>query len=147
MTHTAPPTNRIARRFGFALVLAALVAAMVVPASGSAARVKFGAEVNPTVQPSNGSPGIQCMSDFCTFVQDDAYGRPDGGMIAPKTGTIKTIKFIAADIGRFRPQVVTVRHSASTTLGATKAKVTYTGPLVLFHGQTEGNYKPGRYTV
>lgn len=148
MTHTAPTlSTTFARRLGFALALLAFVATLVAPASGEAARVKFGARINPSVQPSNGSPGIQCLTEFCTFVQDDAYGRPDGGMVAPRTGTIKTIKFVAADIGRFRPQVVTVKHSASSLLGATKAQVTYTGPLVLFNGQEERNYENGRYAV
>jgi hypothetical protein len=149
MTHTAPThTAKFGRRLGLLLGLAALVAAMVVPASDAdAARVKFGAKINPSVQPSNGSPGIQCMTEFCTFVQGEAYGRPDGGMLAPKTGTIKTIKFVAADIGRFRPQVVTVKHSSSTLLSATTAQVTYTGPLVLFNGQEERNYERGRYAV
>lgn len=149
MTHTAAIlTTKVARALGFLLGLAALLAAMVVPASdAAAARTKFGAVINPSVQPSNGSPGIQCMTEFCTFVQEEAYGRPGTGFIAPKSGTIKRIKFIAADPGRFRPQVVTVKHSASTVLGATKAKVTYTGPLVLHTGQTEWNYQNNRYNV
>ena len=148
MTHSAHLTpSKIARRLGIVLALAAFVAAMVAPASGSAARVKFGATINPSVQPSNGSPGIQCMTEFCTFVQDEAYGRPGAGMIAPKSGTIVRLKYIAADPGRFRPQVVTVKHSASTVLGATKARVTYTGPLELHTGQTEWNYENDRYNV
>jgi hypothetical protein len=143
---TAKLASRIAF-FAFFAAFAALAAAMLVPATGQAARVKFGAVINPSVQPSNGSPGIQCMTGFCTFVQDDAYGRPDGGMIAPKTGTIKRIKYIAADPGRFRLQVVTVKHSPSTRLGATQAQVTYTGPLELHTGQTEWNYENDRYNV
>ncbi|HEX3239364.1 MAG TPA: hypothetical protein VHR18_04425 [Solirubrobacterales bacterium] len=139
-------STKLARRIGI-IAAFALIAAMAVPATGSAARVKFGATINPSVQPSNGSPGIQCMTEFCTFVQDDAYGRPGAGMIAPKTGTIKRIKYIAADPGRFRLQVVTVKHSPSTRLGATQAQVTYTGPLELHTGQTEWNYENDRYNV
>ena len=44
----------------------------------AAAPVKFGSKLNPTVQPSNGSPGIQCEPGTltpCTMVQDEAYGR------------------------------------------------------------------------
>lgn len=149
MTHTAPTlSTKLARRLGLVLALAAFVAALVVPVSdAAAARTKFGAVINPSVQPSNGSPGIQCMTEFCTFVQEDAYGRPGTGFIAPKSGTIVRLKFIAADPGRFRPQVVTVKHSDSTLLGATKAQVTYTGPLVLHTGQTEWNYENDRYNV
>jgi hypothetical protein len=144
-------TSKLARRIGFVAAFAALIAAMVVPATGmAAAPVKFGAELNPTVQPSNGSPGIQCvpMSPApCTMVQNEAYGRPDGGEFAPKTGTIKRIRIIAADAGSFRPQIATVKHSASPTLGDTKAKVTYTGPKLSFTGQTEANEESSRYKV
>jgi hypothetical protein len=149
MTHTAPTlTTKFARRLGFALALLAFVAAIVAPASGmAAAPVKFGSKLNPSVQPSNGSPGIQCMSGPCTMVQEEAYGRPDGGHLAPKTGTIKRIRIIAADAGSFRPQIATVKHSPSTTLGATKAKVTYTGPKLSFAGQTEANDEISKYKV
>lgn len=141
-------TAKLGRRLGFVLALAAFAAAMVAPASGlAAAPVKFGSQLNPTVQPSNGSPGIQCMGGPCTMVQDEAYGRPGNGHLAPKSGTIKRIRIIAADAGSFRPQIATVRHSPSTTLAATKAKVTYTGPKLSFSGQTEANYESGRYRV
>lgn len=144
-------TSKLARRIGFIAAFAALAAAMVVPATGmAAAPVKFGAQLNPTVQPSNGSSGIECVPMSltpCTMVQNEAYGRPDGGEFAPKTGTIKRIRIIAADAGSFRPQIATVKHSASTTLGDTKAKVTYTGPKLSFAGQTEANEESGRYKV
>lgn len=149
MTHTAPTlTTKFVRRLGFLVALAAFVAMVVAPASGmAAAPVKFGSKLNPTVQPSNGSPGIQCMSGPCTMVQEEAYGRPNGGHLAPKTGTIKQIRIIAADAGSFRPQIATVKHSASTTIGDTKAKVTYTGPKLSFAGQTEANDESGKYKV
>lgn len=148
MTRNAPRTTKLARRLGFVLALAAFVAAMVAPAAGmAAAPVKFGSKLNPTVQPSNGSPGIQCMTGPCTMVQNEAYGRPDGGELAPKTGTIKQIRIIAADAGSFRPQIATVKHTTSTTLGDTKAKVTYTGPKLSFTGQTEANDEASKYKV
>jgi len=87
------------------------------------------------------------MAGTCTMVQDEAYGRPDGGELAPKTGTIRKIRIIAGAPGSFRPQIATVRHSASTTLGATKAKVTYTGPKLSYTGQTEANYENDSYRV
>jgi hypothetical protein len=150
MTRTAPST-KLARRIGFVFALAAFLAAMVAPASGmAAAPVKFGAQLNPTVQPSNGSPGIECVPMTltpCTMVQNEAYGRPDGGEFAPKSGTIKRIRVIAADAGSFRPQIATVKHTTSTTLGDTKAKVTYTGPKLSFTGQTEANEESGKYKV
>jgi hypothetical protein len=81
------------------------------------------------------------------MVQNEAYGRPDGGEFAPKSGTIKRIRIIAADAGSFRPQIATVKHTTSTTLGDTKAKVTYTGAKLSYTGQTEGNEESGQYKV
>jgi hypothetical protein len=144
---------KFVRRAGLVFALAAFVAAMVAPASSFAsAPVKFGSKLNSTIQPSNSLPGITCNGlptpgQACTMVQDEAYGRPDGGERAPKTGTIKQIRIIAGGPGSFRPQIATVRHSASTTLGATKAKVTYTGPKLSYTGQTEANYENDSYKV
>lgn len=147
MTRTES-TRKLARFTGLLAALAAL-ALMVAPASGmAAAPVKFGAKLNPTVQPSNGLPGLMCNpTGPCTMVQNEAYGRPDGGEFAPKSGTIKRIRVIAAGPGSFRPQIATVKHSTSTLLGATKAKVTYTGPKLTYAGQTEANEEASTYKV
>ncbi|HSS33319.1 MAG TPA: hypothetical protein VLL27_08585 [Solirubrobacterales bacterium] len=146
-------TSKLGRRAGLFFALAGLAAAMVAPAQGlAAAPVKFGSKLNPTIQPSNSLPGMTCggaamPGTACTMVQDEAYGRPDGGELAPKTGTIKKIRIIAGGPGSFRPQIATVKHSASTTLGATKAKVTYSGPKLSYTGQTEANYEDDSYKV
>ncbi len=153
MTRIHLITSRAARRAGIFFALAGLAALLVAPAqSFASAPVKFGSKLNPTVQPSNSLPGITCggmatPGSACTMVQEEAYGRPGGGEIAPKTGTIKTIRVIAGGPGSFRPQVATVKHSASTVLGATKAKVTYTGPRLSYTGQTEQNYEDDSYEV
>lgn len=151
MNRTEIKARKFARFTGFAAALAT-VAMMVAPAAGmAAAPVKFGAKLNPTVQPSNSLPGIGCgyatPGAACTMVQNEAYGRPDGGEFAPKTGTIKRIRIIAGGPGSFRPQIATVRHTTSTTLGDTKAKVTYTGPKLSYAGQTEANEESGSYKV
>lgn len=153
MTRIHLLTSKLGRRAGLFFALAGLVAAIVAPAQGLAsAPVKFGSKLNPTVQPSNSLPGMTCGAAAmpgapCTMVQDEAYGRPDGGELAPKTGTIKKIRIIAGGPGSFRPQIATVKHSASTTLGATKAKVSYTGPKLSYTGQTEANYEDDSYKV
>ena len=153
MTRIHLITSKIGRRAGLLFVLAGIVAAMVAPAQGLAkAPVKFGAKLNPTVQPSNSLPGITCgasamAGSACTMVQEEAYGRADGGERAPRSGTIKRIRIVAGGPGSFRPQVVTVRHSSSTLLGDTKAKVTYTGPKLSYTGQTEANYEDDSYKV
>ncbi|MBK5218704.1 MAG: hypothetical protein JJE35_02790 [Thermoleophilia bacterium] len=152
MTRIAPTTltTKLARHIGFIAAFAALIAAMVVPATGmAAAPVKFGAKLNPTVQPSNGSPGLKCSQEApataCTMIQNEAYGRPDGGELAPKTGTIKKIRVIAADAGSFRPQIAKVKRS--TLFGTNEAKVVYTGPKLSYTGQTEANEESGAYKV
>lgn len=148
MNTTAPTTSKFARRAGIAAALAA-VAMMVAPASGLAASpVKFGSKLNPTVQPSNSLPGLAPnVAGPATFVQEEAYGRPNGGHIAPKSGTIKVIRVIAGGPGSFRPQIVKVQHSSSTLLGDTKAKVLRTGPKLSYEGQTEANYETSQYRV
>lgn len=141
--------QKIARR---ASVLAALasVAMMVAPAAGmAAAPVKFGSELNPTVQPSNSLPAHPCSQLSpgapCTMIQNEAYGRPDGGELAPKTGTIKRIRVIAGGPGSFKLQIAKVKRS--TLHGTNEAKVVYTGPKISYQGQTEANFESDSYKV
>ena len=153
MTRIHLVTSKLGRRAGLFFVLAGILAAMVAPAQGLAkSPVKFGAKLNPTVQPSNSLPGITCdggptAGSACTMVQEEAYGRPDGGELAPRSGHIRQIRIIAGGPGSFRPQVVTVKHSSSTMLGQTKAKVTYTGPKLSYTGQSALNWEDDSYKV
>ncbi len=131
-------------------VLAAIatVAMMTAPAIGAAAPVKFGSKLNPTVQPSNSLPGLKCSQEApgpCTMVQNEAYGRPDGGELAPKTGTIKRIRLIAGGPGSFKLQIAKVKRS--TLFGTNEAKVVYDGPRISYQGQTEANDEAGSYRV
>jgi hypothetical protein len=144
-------TSRIARRAGIAVALASVAAAMAVPASGMAsAPVKFGAKLNPTVQPSNSLPGLTCNQTStpgaaCTMIQNEAYGRPDGGELAPKTGTIKKIRLIAGGPGSFKLQIAKVQRS--TLHKTNRAKVLYTGPKISYTGQAEANFEDDSYKV
>jgi hypothetical protein len=139
------------RKIAFLTAAIAAIAMMIAPASGmAAAPVKFGAKLNPTVQPSNSLPGITCtgselVSSPCTMVQNEAYGRPDGGEFAPKTGTIKKIRVIAGGPGSFRLQLAKVQRS--TLFGTNKAKVVASGPRISYSGQTEANEESGAYKV
>lgn len=141
--------HKIARRTGFAAALAT-VAMMVAPAAGFAAQpVKFGAELNPTVQPSNSLPAHPCSQDSpgtsCTMVQNEAYGRPGNGHIAPRNGRIKRIRVIAGGPGSFRLQVVKVKRS---TLGGTnEAKLVRNGPKITYQGQSDANWDSDNYNV
>lgn len=126
----------------------AAVAMMIVPAIGAAAPVKFGSKLNPTVQPSNSLPGLRCSQEApgpCTMVQQEAYGRPDGGELAPKTGTIKKIRLIAGGPGSFKLQIAKVKRS--TLFGTNEAKVVYNGPRIGYQGQTQANDESGSYRV
>ncbi len=150
MNSTSPTARKIARRTGL-LAAVASVAMMVAPAAGLASSpVKFGAQLDPTVQPSNSLPGLTCdgtgtPGPACTMIQNEAYGRPDGGELAPKTGTIKRIRLIAGGPGSFKLQIAKVKRS--TLHGTNQAKVVATGPKISYTGQTEANYDSGSYKV
>lgn len=129
-------------------VALAVIALAIVPATAIAAPVKFGSKLNPTVQPSNSLPGLRCSQEApgpCTMVQNEAYGRPDGGELAPKTGTIKKIRLIAGGPGSFKLQIAKVKRS--TLFGTNEAKVVANGPRISYQGQTEANEESGSYRV
>lgn len=126
-----------------ALALAATFAALaLLPATGLAAS-KFGAELNGDVQPSNasidGAPCIQGDPGNCTRVSMEAYGRPDGGERAPKSGVIKKIRVITQGPDTFRLQIAKAKANQE------KAKVVYTGKKLQTEGQTDPN--ADTYTV
>jgi len=132
------------------IVVAAIaaLALTLIPATAMAAPVKFGSKLNPTVQPSNSLPGLKCSQEApgpCTMVQQEAYGRPDGGELAPKTGTIKKIRLIAGGPGSFKLQIAKVKRS--TLFGTNEAKVVANGPRISYQGQTEANDEAGSYRV
>jgi len=139
-------TTKITRTAVFAAI--AVVAMMIAPALGAAAPVKFGSKLNPTVQPANSVPGLRCSQEApgpCTFVEEEAYGRPDGGELAPKTGTIKKIRLIAGGPGSFKLQIAKVKRS--TLFGTNEAKVVANGPRISYQGQTEANFEDDNYKV
>jgi hypothetical protein len=149
MTRTSTTASKLARRSGL-LAAVASVALMLTPATGLAAQpVKFGAKLDPSVQPSNSLPGLSCVQEdpaaTCTMVQNEAYGRPDGGELAPKTGTIKRIRLIAGGPGSFKLQIAKVKRS--TLHGTNEAKVVRTGPRISYQGQTEASFESDSYRV
>ena len=136
--------QKIARRSGL-VAAAASLALMVAPATGLAkAPVKFGAKLNPRVQPSNSLPAHPCAQEApgkpCTMVQNDAYGRP-GVERAPKSGRIKVIRVVAGGPGSFRLQIAKVRR------GTDRAKVVRNGPKLSYQGQGEANWENDKYKV
>jgi hypothetical protein len=138
------------RKLAYFFAAVATVAMMIAPATGmAAAPVKFGAQLNPTVQPSNSLPGLMCEHQTpgasCTMIQNEAYGRPNGGQLAPKTGTIKKIRLIAGGPGSFKLQIAKVQQA--TLFKTNKAKVVANGPRISYTGQTEANDESGAYKV
>jgi hypothetical protein len=130
------------------LIAIAALALTIAPATALAAPAKFGSKLDPTVQPSNSLPGLRCgegVSGPCTFVQEEAYGRPDGGELAPKTGTIKKIRLIAGGPGSFQLQIAKVKRS--TLFGTNEAKVVANGPRISYQGQTEADFESDSYRV
>src|SRR5258705_12034132 len=101
-------------RIRIAVIAAALASLTLMLAAAPGlvkAPVRFGARLDPTVQPSNSLPGLPCYAERvmpCTMVQNEAYGRPGGGEVAPRSGTIRRIRLIAGGPGVFRLQVAKV---------------------------------------
>jgi hypothetical protein len=109
---------------------------MAVPASGQAA-FKFGAKLASDMQPSGAGNGHYCVpsnhSQKCTWIMNEAYGRPDGGHKAPRAGKITKIRIIANKPGSFVAQIVTVQRDGARY----KAKVTAQSRLLHYVGQSE----------
>ncbi len=145
--HTA---QKVARRAAIVAAFACLALA-VVPATGMAkAPVRFGAQLNSTVQPSNSLPGLTCNGPEtplvgCTMILNEAYGRPDGGELAPRNGTIKKIRLIAGGPGSIRLQIEKVNRA--TLFGSNEARAVWYGPQIHYQGQTEANFEDDTYRV
>lgn len=138
-------TQKIARRAGLIAAVASL-AMMVAPSTGIAkAPVKFGAKLNSRVQPSNSLPGLTCNGpetalEPCTMVLNEAYGRPDGGELAPRTGTIKRIRVIAGGPGSFRLMAV-------KRINGTESIAKRYGQRISYRGQPGSAEEEGDYNV
>jgi hypothetical protein len=130
------------------VALTAAAALLVVPA-GQAATFKFGSKLNNTVQPSNAGSGHYCVesnhAQKCTWLMNEAYGRPNGGEKSSKNGTIRQIRLIAQVKGSFRLLIVKVQKSGDKY----KAKVIVRGPTIKYKGQPDPNepYKVETFNV
>ena len=123
------------------------MAGTVIPTQANATKVKFGSELNETVQPSNSLPGLPCdpmnPGASCSFVQNEAYGRPDGGEKAPHKGTLKKVRVIAGGPGSFTLQLVKSKQVG----GVWQSKVKAVGPTILYSGQSDQNWDFDIYKV
>lgn len=129
------------------IFLVACTACAAVAAGAGAATFKFGSKLDSTVQPSNAESPHPCghPARACTWVMNEAYGRPNGGHKSPKDGTITKIKLIAGAPGSFRLQIVRA-HATNTGF---EAKVVRDGPRIEYVGQPDPNepYKVESFSV
>ncbi len=139
------------RRFTRTAIATALAATALaaIPTANAGAATKFGAKLDPTVQPSNSLPRHPCTHQdpgrSCTMVENEAYYRPDGGERAPKNGTIRRIRLVAGGPGSFRLQIAKVKRS--TLNDTNKAKVLRNGPVIHYQGQSQQNWDSDHYNV
>jgi hypothetical protein len=119
-------------RIRIATAVVAVFAAL--PASAQAA-FKFGSRLAPDVQPQPRQP---CIPDHplrtCTWIMNEAFGRPNGGEKAPRRGTIIRLRVIADSAGSFRLQIARAR---ATGPGEYVGKVIRNGPVVNYAGQPD----------
>ena len=129
--NTSTTSHRI-RRFLPVAMIVAIGAIMVAPSSSMAFR--FGSELTPETQPSNAGDGHDCAPNpgYCTWVMNEAYGRPDGGEKSKYKGKLKRIRLIANVPGSFRLQIVKVRPNGA-------AKVVRKGRVINYQGQPDPN--------
>lgn len=121
-----------------ALIVAAAVM-LVTPAMLSAqGPARFGSLLTTDTQPSNAGTGHFCNDPepaphpICTWVMQEAYGRPDGGHKAPKAGTIGKVRVISCTPGNFKIQLARSKPVNDT------ARVIRNGPTVSFSGDPDG---------
>lgn len=130
-------TRAVPRRPALAVALsAAALALLIVPGQGMGA-FKFGAKLDPSVQPSNAETPHPCDESNpaapCTWIMNDAYGRPDGGERAPRRGVIRRIRLIAGAPGSFRLFTTRAFRDPPDYLG----KAVRRGPLISYQGQPD----------
>ena len=130
-------TRAVPRLPALAVALsAAALALLIVPGQGLGA-FKFGAKLDPSVQPSNAETPHPCdennVGAACTWIMNDAYGRPDGGERAPRRGVIRRIRLIAGAPGSFRLFTTRAFRDPPDYFG----KAVRRGPLINYQGQPD----------
>lgn len=117
-----------------ALIGATLALSQVFVAS--AAPVRFGAKLTTDTQPQ---PALWCDEPndtpphpTCTWVMNEAFGRPAGGHKAPKNGTIGKVRIISCTPGTFRVQV------ARQVPGTNTYRIVRNGPVINYQGDPQG---------
>jgi hypothetical protein len=132
------------------LLLGAVSALAVAAVPGPAqAAFKFGSKLDSTVQPSNAETAHPCLpgqpNRRCTWVMNEAYGRPNTGHRAQRRGKIVKIRLIAGESGSFRVQIVRARRAGTQWEG----KAVRNGPVINYGGQPDPDepYRVEVFTV
>jgi hypothetical protein len=117
------------------LVATALVAVFAVAPATADAAFKFGSKLTTEVQPQPRQP---CIPDHpartCTWIMNEAFGRPNGGEKAPRRGTIIRLRVMADSAGSFRLQIARARE---TNPGEYQGKILRNGPVINYAGQPD----------
>jgi hypothetical protein len=101
----------------------------------SAAPVRFGAKLTNDTQPQThfcDTPNDTPPHADCTWILNEAHQRGDGGIKAPKAGTIGRVRLMSCTPGNFRVQV------ARKVPGTSKYKVRKNGPSISYQGDVQG---------
>lgn len=121
------------------LLVAAIAGAFLTATAVAEGAYRFGSELDPTVQPSNAETAHPCNNAHpgrrCTWIMNEAYGRPNGGHKARRAGTITRLRLIAGEEGRFRLQIARAHETSSGFVG----KVLRNGPVIVYDGQPDPN--------
>ncbi len=116
------------------LLVAALTVTFLTASAAAEGAYRFGSELDSSIQPQPGQPCDQAHPRrVCTWIMNEAFGRPNGGHKASRHGTITKIRVIAEDAGRFRLQIARARETASGYTG----KVVRNGPVIRYEGQPD----------
>ena len=121
-----------------ALIVAAAVMLVTPTILSAQGPLRFGSLLTTDTQPSNATPAHWCNDPegppypTCTWVMQEAYGRPDGGHKAPKAGTIGRVRVIACEPGSFKIQLARSKPADDT------ARVVRDGPKVSYPGDPDG---------
>jgi hypothetical protein len=128
--------SRILKGLGVLAAPLLLVALTVSSGSAATAPTYFGAKLTSQSQPSNAQGGQRCDENrgihhgaTCTWVAITAFENGSHWK-APRTGTIKHVKLVSCEAGKFRLQLANANPSAST------ARIVVNGPEITYAGQS-----------
>ncbi len=114
----------------------AVLLALSLAATASAAPIRFGAKLTTDTQPQ---PALWCDEPNdtgphanCTWILNEALGRPGAGEKAPRNGTIGRVRLMSCEAGKFKIQV------ARKSPASNKYRVVLNGPTIKYQGDPQG---------